>query len=57
MLVMAGDDDVVEAEHNTLRLFRALPRVRLAIVPSGSHEIPLDKPEAVTALILDFLDG
>ena len=56
MLVMAGDDDVVEAEH-TLRLFRALPRARLAIVPSGSHEIPLDKPEAVTALILDFLDG
>lgn len=55
-LVLAGDDDVVEPEH-TLRLFRALPQARLAIVPGGSHELPLDQPEAVTALILDFLDG
>ncbi|MSQ62099.1 MAG: alpha/beta hydrolase [Dehalococcoidia bacterium] len=55
-LVMAGDDDLVESDH-TLRLSRALRQARLAIVPGGSHELPLDQPEAVTALILDFLDG
>jgi pimeloyl-ACP methyl ester carboxylesterase len=53
-LVMAGDDDVVALEHTTT-LFRALPNAELAIVPGTSHALPMEKPEVVNALIVDFL--
>src|SRR3954454_2487849 len=53
-LVMAGDDDLVAVEH--LEAMRtAVADGQLAIVPGTSHGLPLEKPDLVARLILDFL--
>jgi pimeloyl-ACP methyl ester carboxylesterase len=54
VLVVAGDDDVVDHRH-TLALFEALPRGQLAIIPGASHAIFMDKPDLLNAIVLDFL--
>ncbi|MEV6684365.1 alpha/beta hydrolase [Streptomyces sp. NPDC051130] len=53
-LVVVGDDDLVTLEH-TIALYRAVPDSQLAVVPGASHALPVEKPEAVNRLILDFL--
>lgn len=53
-LVMAGDDDLVSLEH-TLALYRTIPDAELVVVPGTSHLAPIEKPELVNRLILDFL--
>lgn len=53
-LVVAGDDDVVTVEH-AAAIARALPEAQLAIVPGTSHALPMEKPELVNGLLLDFL--
>jgi pimeloyl-ACP methyl ester carboxylesterase len=53
-LVMAGDDDLVRLEHTTA-LFEALPAGRLAIVPGASHALPIEQPDLVGRLIVEFL--
>jgi pimeloyl-ACP methyl ester carboxylesterase len=55
-LVLAGDDDVVTLEH-TVALYRALPEAQLAIVPGASHAVPVERPDLVGRLVLDFLAG
>ena len=53
-LILLGDDDVVTIEH-AAALQRTLPDAQLAVVPGTSHALPLEKPELVNRLILDFL--
>ena len=53
-LVLAGDDDVLTIEH-AAAVARALPDAQLAIVPGASHALPMEKPEVVNRLLLDFL--
>ncbi|WP_329255647.1 alpha/beta hydrolase [Streptomyces canus] len=53
-LVLVGDDDLVTLEH-TIALYRAIPDSELAVVPGTSHALPMEKPEQVNRLILDFL--
>jgi pimeloyl-ACP methyl ester carboxylesterase len=53
-LVMQGDDDIVEVEHSAT-LAATLPDAQLAVVPGTSHIAPLEKPDLVNRLILDFL--
>ena len=55
-LVLAGDDDCIDPAH-TLEMFRRLPRGRLGIVPGASHAAPLEQPELVNRMLLEFLDG
>jgi pimeloyl-ACP methyl ester carboxylesterase len=55
VLVMAGDDDIVQHAH-TIALYEALPLGQLAIVPAASHAVFLEKPGLVNRLILEFLD-
>jgi pimeloyl-ACP methyl ester carboxylesterase len=55
VLVLAGDDDAVFLRH-TVALYEALPQGQLAIVPGASHLAPLEKPDLVNRLIVDFLD-
>ncbi|NUR82475.1 MAG: alpha/beta hydrolase [Nonomuraea sp.] len=55
-LVVAGDDDLVRAEH-TLALFRGLPDAELAVVPRTSHLLLLEKPALCAQLVGDFLAG
>jgi pimeloyl-ACP methyl ester carboxylesterase len=34
---------------------RALPDSQLAVVPGATHGLPMEKPEAVGRLVLEFL--
>lgn len=54
VLVMQGDDDGVRVEHSAA-IARALPDAQLAVLPGTSHVAPLEKPELVNRLLLDFL--
>jgi pimeloyl-ACP methyl ester carboxylesterase len=54
-LVMQGDDDIVEVEHSAA-LAATLPDAQLAVIPGSSHMVPLEKPDLVNQLILDFLN-
>ncbi len=57
VLVLVGDDDCITYEH-TATLLEALPQGQLAVVPGTSHLLPVEKPDLVNWLILDFLtDG
>jgi pimeloyl-ACP methyl ester carboxylesterase len=53
-LVMAGDDDMVSAEH-TLLLYRSITDSELAVVPGTSHALIIEKPDLCNRIILDFL--
>jgi pimeloyl-ACP methyl ester carboxylesterase len=54
VLLMQGDDDIVKVEHSAA-LAATLPAAQLAVIPGGSHIVPLEKPDLVNRLILDFL--
>jgi pimeloyl-ACP methyl ester carboxylesterase len=53
-LVMVGDDDIARFEH-TIELYDAIPDAQLAVIPGASHVVPLEKPDLVNRLVLDFL--
>jgi len=55
VLVMAGDDDVIQHGH-TVELFEVLPLGQLAIIPGTSHIVPKEKPGLVNLLINEFLE-
>jgi pimeloyl-ACP methyl ester carboxylesterase len=54
-LVLAADDDFSLSIEHAAAMQRALPDSQLAVVPGASHAVPLEKPELVNRLILDFL--
>jgi pimeloyl-ACP methyl ester carboxylesterase len=54
VLVVVGDDDLVALPH-TVSLYEALPEGQLAVVPRASHALPVEQPDVLTGLILDFL--
>ena len=54
VLLMQGDDDCVRIEH-TAEVARAIPDAQVAVVPGTSHGLPLEKPDLVSRLLLDFL--
>ena len=53
-LVMVGDDDITRFEH-TIELYDTIPDSQLAVIPGASHVVPLEKPDLVNQLVLDFL--
>jgi pimeloyl-ACP methyl ester carboxylesterase len=53
-LIMVGDDDIIRFEH-TLDLYETIPDAQLAVIPGASHLAPVEKPELVNRLILEFL--
>lgn len=53
VLVMAGDQDVITAEH-TLEMFNALPYGELCIFPHTSHSLLKERATEANSLILDF---
>jgi pimeloyl-ACP methyl ester carboxylesterase len=55
LLVMQGDEDSVEITHSAA-LAGTAPDGRLAVVPGTSHVLPLEKPEIVNLLLLDFFE-
>lgn len=55
LLVMQGDDDCVEIAH-AAALAGTAPDGRLAVVPGTSHLAPIEKPELVNLILLDFFE-
>jgi len=55
LLVLQGDDDCVEIAH-AAALAGTAPDGRLAVVPGTSHVSPLEKPELVNLILLDFFE-
>jgi pimeloyl-ACP methyl ester carboxylesterase len=53
-LVMQGDDDGVRLDYSAA-LVRVLPDAQLAVIPGTGHGAPLQKPDLVNRIILDFL--
>jgi pimeloyl-ACP methyl ester carboxylesterase len=55
-LVVMGDDDLMSIEHSAA-LFRAIPNSELAVIPGASHTLPMEKPELLNRIVLDFLEN
>lgn len=54
VLIMGADHDLIRLEH-LVDVYRAIPSAQLCIVPNASHELTVEAPELVSALILRFL--
>jgi pimeloyl-ACP methyl ester carboxylesterase len=54
-LVMQGDHDEVTVQHS-LDIVAQLPNARLAVLP-GTHLIPIETPDVVNPVIINFLKG
>lgn len=54
VLLMYGDRDVIRPEH-ALRIFQALPRANLFVMPGASHFGAYEQPALFRTVLLDFL--
>jgi len=55
ILVMAGDDDLMELGHTT-SMYEAIPGAQLAIVPGTSHAVLKEKSKLSSKLIRNFFE-
>ena len=55
VLVMAGDHDEILLEH-TFRIYRAIPKARLWILPATGHGTFIEHPEWTNSVVLAFID-
>lgn len=55
-LIMQGDRDVVRPEH-AVEMMRLIPNSRLAVLANADHFILQQQPEAVTRVLVSFLDS
>jgi pimeloyl-ACP methyl ester carboxylesterase len=53
-LVMVGDDDIVRFDH-TIALYETIRDAQLAVIPGASHLAPIEKPDLVNQLVIEFL--
>jgi pimeloyl-ACP methyl ester carboxylesterase len=53
-LVVVADHDFVTVEH-AQAMHRALPDSRLEVVPDATHGLPMEKPDVLAQLVLDYL--
>ncbi|MGH2869215.1 MAG: alpha/beta fold hydrolase [Solirubrobacteraceae bacterium] len=56
-LVVAGEHDVADFRDAARRLRGALPQARHLVLEAAGHLAPLETPEALRALLLDFLSA
>ncbi len=55
VLVMAGDRDVISVEH-TIKIYRALPKGQLCILPGTGHETMKERPDDFNRLTRRFIE-
>ncbi|MBN1681760.1 MAG: alpha/beta fold hydrolase [Anaerolineae bacterium] len=53
-LITAGDHDLIREEH-TIDLYLNIPTAYLMIVPGATHRAPVEKPDLLNSVIVDFL--
>lgn len=56
VLIVAGDQDAVPLEE-IARIFRAVPKAKLCILPGTGHTTFQDRPDWLNPIILNFLDN
>ena len=54
VLVMAGDHDMIKAEH-TLKIYQSIPGASLCIFPDSNHGVCQQHPDLFNATVLTFL--
>jgi YbgC/YbaW family acyl-CoA thioester hydrolase len=54
-LIVVGEDDQITPRDHAQAMADAIPGARLAVVPEAGHLTPVERPEAATALLVDFL--
>ncbi|TVQ35730.1 MAG: alpha/beta fold hydrolase [Geminicoccaceae bacterium] len=54
-LVLCGREDVLTPPEAHARMAEAIPRARLALIEQCGHLAPIEQPQAVTALLRDWL--
>lgn len=55
VLVLVGDDDYITVPHAD-QFARRVAHGQLAVVPGASHLVPMEKPELVNRIVLDFVE-
>jgi pimeloyl-ACP methyl ester carboxylesterase len=55
-LVVYGDNDVYTLEHG-IEIHTAIKNSQFCVIPNCSHEVFGDKPEIISQLSIDFLEG
>jgi pimeloyl-ACP methyl ester carboxylesterase len=55
-LIMAGDHDLIANIH-TVKMFEALPKGQLAILPNETHYLPEENPKLFNEIVLKFLNN
>jgi len=53
VLIMAGDRDMIKAEH-TLKIYRSIPGASLCIFPNSSHGVCQQHPDLFNKTVLSF---
>ena len=56
-LVIAGAQDPATPPEHAERIAAAIPNARLEVLDPGAHLVNVERPEAVTELIVDHLEG
>ena len=54
-LVLVGDVDVITPPAESELMARSIPGARLAVIPGAGHMAPVEEPEIVNQVLLDFL--
>jgi pimeloyl-ACP methyl ester carboxylesterase len=54
-LVIVGSDDAITPPTEARAMAEAIPGARLEVIPDAGHVAPVEDPEAVNRVILDFL--
>jgi len=57
VLVLRGGESDTLSQKTVERLARSLPRGRALTLPSVGHLLPMEDPEGVAAVVLDFLES
>jgi pimeloyl-ACP methyl ester carboxylesterase len=56
-LVVHGDADLIVPVENGRRLAERLPNARYLELSGRGHNLPLEEPETINRLVLDFVDS
>lgn len=57
VLVVVGEDDQLTPPAGAQAMADAIPGARLAVVPGAGHLTPLERPDATSRLLAEFLAG
>lgn len=56
-LIVVGEDDQITPKDCAQAMADAIPAARLTVMPGAGHLSPVERPDAVTALMAEFLAG